>query len=241
MHEISAYDYLMANLHLSMENTDDGDPIHAQSESLPDPAPPEDFSPSDQVLINAAKQSKSIPNPADIWHVLSNKSKPSANSAPKSFEEIVINGKTYWQLNLHIYSVSASKSSSAQSLVDHGANGGIGGSNVHVIHKIHHHSVDMQGIDNHQMVDIPIAIMGGVINTQCGEVIAILHQHAYTGIGTSIHSPAQLEWYKNDINDKSIKVGGLQQITTLDGYVLIPLNIVQGLPQMAIHPFSDQE
>ncbi len=56
----------------------------------------------------------------------------------------------------------------------------------------------------------------------------------------SIHSPAQLEWFKNNVNDKSIKVGGLQCITTLEDYV-IPLNIVQGLPQMTIHPFSDQE
>jgi len=95
MHEICAYDYIMANLHLSMENTDDGNPIHAQSEPFPDPASPENFSASDQVLINAAKQSKSITNLADIWHVLSNKSKPSANSAPKSSKEIVINGKTY--------------------------------------------------------------------------------------------------------------------------------------------------
>jgi len=68
-----------------------------------------------------------------------------------------------------------------------------------------------------------------LFNTQCGEVIAILHQYAYTGVGISIHSPAQLDWYKNDVNDKSIKVGGLQCITTLEGYV-IPLNIVQGLP-----------
>jgi len=86
----------------------------------------------------------------------------------------------------------------------------------------------VQGIDaNHQMVDIPISTVGAVINTQHGEVIAILHQYAYTGIGTSIHSPAQLAWYKN-VNDKSIKVGGLQCITTWDGYV-IPLNIVQGM------------
>jgi len=207
MHEISAYDYLMANFHLSMEDMDGG-PTHVQSE-LPDPAPPEDVGASDQVLINAAKQSNSAPNPADIQHVLSNKSKMSASPAPTASEEIIVNCKTYWQVHLHTYSVSASKSSSTQSLVDCGANGGIGGSDVRVIHKTHH-SVDVQGINNHQMVDIPIATVGGVINTQRGEVIAILHQYAYTGVGTSIHSPAQLEWYKNDVNDKSIKAGGLQ-------------------------------
>jgi len=64
MHEISAYDYLMANFHLSMEDMD-ADTPHVQSE-LPDPAPPEDVGASDQVLVNAAKQSKPAPHPADI-------------------------------------------------------------------------------------------------------------------------------------------------------------------------------
>ncbi len=105
------------------------------------------------------------------------------------------------------YSVSASYSSATQSLVDHGANGGIGGSDVWIIYKTPHHSVDVQGINNHQMIDIPIATVGGVINTQCREVIAIMHQYAYTGLDTSIHSSAQLNWYKNDVNDHSIKVG----------------------------------
>ncbi len=67
-----------------------------------------------------------------------------------------------------------------------------------------------------------------------------MHQYAYTGLGTSIHSSAQLEWYKNDVNDRSIKVGGLQRITTLEGYV-IPLNIIQGLPRMTIRPYTDKE
>jgi len=188
MHEISAYDYLMANLHLSMEDVDN-DPTHDQSE-LPDPAPPKALA-SDQVLINVAKQSKPAPHPTDIQHVLSNKSKTLTSPVATTSDEIIVNGKTYRQVHLHTYSVSASKSSSTQSLVDCGANGGIGGSDVHVIYKTHC-SVDVQGINNHQMVDIPIATVGGVINTQHGEVIAILHQYAYTGIGTSIHSLAQL-------------------------------------------------
>jgi len=152
----------------------------------------------------------------------------------------VVDGKTYRQVHLHAtYHVSASKSSSVQSLVDRGANGGIGGSDVRVIFRTHR-SVDVQGIDNHQMTNIPIATVGGVINTQHGAVIAILHQYAYTGLGTSIHSPVQLEWYQNIVNDCSIKVGGWQCITTLDGYT-IPLNIVQGLPRMTIQPFTDHE
>jgi len=90
------------------------------------------------------------------------------------------------------------------------------------------------------MTDTPIATVGGVINTQHGEVIAIMHQYAYAGLGTSIHSSARLEWYNNDVNDQSINIGGLQRITTLEGYV-IPLNIIQGLPRMAICPYMDRE
>jgi len=127
MHEISAYDYLMANLHLSTEDMDN-DPTHDQSE-LPDPAPPKALA-SDLVLINAAKQSKPAPHPADIRHVLSNKSKTLTSPVATTSDEIIVNGKTYRQVHLHTYSVSAPKSSSTQSLVDRGANGGIGGSDV---------------------------------------------------------------------------------------------------------------
>jgi hypothetical protein len=49
--------------------------------------------------------------------------------------------------------------------------------------------------------------------------------------GSTIHSPCQFEWYKNDVNDKYIHVqGGLQRIQTLGGYI-IPLCI----------PYTDHE
>ena len=86
----------------------------------------------------------------------------------------------------------------------------------------------MQGIDNDQIVDIPINTAGAVVKTQCDEVIVILHQYAYTGKGKTIHSSGQLEWYKQHVNDKSIKVGGKQHIKTLYAYV-IPLDIKSGL------------
>jgi len=82
---------------------------------------------------------------------------------------------------------------------------------------------------------------GGVVKTQHGPAIAILHQYTYTGQGKTIHSSGQLEWYKNDVNDKSVKVaGGSQRILTNDGYG-IPINIRDGLPYIAICPFMDAE
>jgi hypothetical protein len=125
-------------------------------------------------------------------------------------------------------------------LVDHGANGGVAGEDVHVIFKALR-SVDIQGLANHQVSNIPIVTAGGVVKSQLGDVIAIMHQYAYIGRGCTIHSSAQLEWYQNDVNDCSVKLpGGLQRITTLGGYVH-PLNIVSGLPYVTMHPYTDNE
>jgi hypothetical protein len=44
----------------------------------------------------------------------------------------------------------------------------------------------------HLVVDIPIGTVGGVVTTQKGPVIAILHQYTLLEKGTSIHSPVSL-------------------------------------------------
>jgi hypothetical protein len=124
-------------------------------------------------------------------------------------------------------------------LIDRGANGGIAGDDVRIINRTGR-QVDVQGIDNHQIVDIPIVTAGAVVKMQRGEVIIILHQYAYTGKGKTIHSSSQLEWYKQEVDNRSIKVGGKQHIKTLDGYV-IPLDIKSGLPYVKMRPFTDQE
>jgi hypothetical protein len=126
------------------------------------------------------------------------------------------------------------------SLIDRGANGGIPGDDVRIIERTLR-TVDVHGIDNHEVTGIPIVTAGSVIMTQHGPLIGIFPQYAYLGSGKTIHSAAQLEHYQNDVNDRSIKVnGGLQRILTLDGYV-IPINIVGGLPYISMHPYTDDE
>jgi hypothetical protein len=63
------------------------------------------------------------------------------------------------------------------SLVDRWANGGVAGSDVRVIFKTSR-TVDIKGIDNYQVTDVPIGTVGGVVNTQKGPVIALFHQYA---------------------------------------------------------------
>lgn len=107
--------------------------------------------------------------------------------------------------------------------------------------KIPDRFVNICGIDNHEITEIPIVTAGGVVCTQHGDVIAIMHQYAWHGKGKTIHSSGQLEFFQNDVNDKSVKVsGGLQRIRTLDGYVL-PLNIRSGLPYLPMRPYTDDE
>ena len=67
-----------------------------------------------------------------------------------------------------------------------------------------------------------------LLNTSKGKVIGIVNKYAYLGKGSSIHSSGQLEWFKTNVDEKSVKVGGTQLITTLDGYS-VPLLIKDGL------------
>ena len=222
LHEISAYDFLQLNMHDLMTGNPTDDPttvdeVANESEGVDD-------GPNDStLLVNAAKSSKSSLSPGDIQRVLSKSSTRSMNMA-------------------HIvYTTSASRVSGAQnlSLVDRGANGGLAGDDVRVISKTNRR-VDIRGIDNHQVTGIDIGTVGGVVDTQKGPVVAIMHQYALLGKGSSIHSPCQMEHFKNQVDDKSKQVGGKQAIITLDGYA-IPLHIKDGLVRMKIRPYTDSE
>jgi len=175
--------------------------------------------------------------PGDIQRLLSPSMAKSSQSG--STKSVVIDGVTY-TANAHIqYRASSHHHVRSGALVDRGANGGIAGGDVRVINRTGR-QVDVQGIDNHQIVDIPIVTAGAVVKTQRGEVIIILHQYAYTGKGKTIHSSGQMEWHKQLVDDKSLKVGGKQQIRTLDGYI-IPLDIKSGLPYVRMRPYTDDE
>ena len=112
-------------------------------------------------------------------------------------------------------------------LVDRGANGGLAGSDMRVIYKTHH-KINISGIDNHEVNGLDVVTAATLLNTSLGKVIGIFNEYAHLGKGSSIHSSGQLEWFKTHVDDKSIKVGGTQLITTLDGYS-VPLLIKDGL------------
>jgi hypothetical protein len=142
---------------------------------------------------------------------------------------VMINGVEYIaKLNNVMYQVSNHKQMMLPlALIDRGTNGGVAMSDTWLFDQSLR-SVHIQGIDNHIIKDIPISTVSAVINTQRGEVIAIMHQYAYTGKGVTIHSSGQLEWCGNDVNDRSIKIdGGRQQLER--AVLFIPLVSLNGV------------
>eukprot|EP00980_Cylindrotheca_fusiformis_P021811 scaffold8646_cov116-Cylindrotheca_fusiformis.AAC.1 len=205
-------------------------------------------------MVHENRASQNTSHPADIRRVLSQRgsTKPTTTNTSNTTTQanyVELNGDTYCiqKVNTHWivnYSVERAlrSASTTGSLVDRGANGGIAGNDVRVIaYHPDHRRVDIRGIDNHEITSIPIVTAGGLCQTQRGPVIAILHQYAYHPTqGKTIHSSGQLEHYHNDVNDRSIKVGGLQRIKTPDGYVF-PLSIRDGLPYLPMQPYTDSE
>ena len=140
-----------------------------------------------------------------------------------------------------LYNVTAHKSKTNRgALIDRGANGGIAGSDAKVIHVHLDQQVDVTGIDNHEITALKIVDVVSKIETNRGPAIARFNRCALHGRGRTIHSAAQLEWYKNMVDDRSFKVGGKQRIRALDG-CYVPLDIINGSPHIKMTPPTDAE
>ena len=126
-----------------------------------------------------------------------------------------------WSINsVHIqlfYHVAQAKQAQQGSFVDRGANGGLEGSDVRVLSKSSR-KCTVTGTDQHQINGLDIVHCAALVNTNHGYGNLIMNEYAYYGKGHTIHSSGQIEWHKNQVDDKSVKVGGTQCITTLDGY-----------------------
>ena len=100
--------------------------------------------------------------------------------------------------------------------------------------------MNVTGIDNHELNELRIVDASATATTQYGDVIIILRQYTLFGRDRTIHSCAQLEYYKIKVNDRSMQVGGFQHISTADGYIL-PLDIVNSMVYLHMRPNTDDE
>ena len=130
------------------------------------------------------------------------------------------------------YHVAQAKQAQHGSLVDRGANGGLAGSDVRIL-SMSSRKCTVTGIDQHQINGLDIVQCAALVNTNHGYANLIMNEYAYYGKGHTVHSSGQIELYENPVDDKSVKVGGTQCITTLDGYVF-PLRCTGGLMYRSI-------
>jgi len=156
-----------------------------------------------------------------------------ATSKPKK------NRKSKYGPNKIHASKHAIKRSKRGTLVDRGANGGTLGNDAKVIFK-RNKTVDITGIDNHEINALPMVDATAKTITDKGPVILILRNYAFHGVNRTLHSAGQIEWYQNKVYDTSMKIGGRQVIKTVDGYY-IPINIIRGLPYIQMEPNTAEE
>jgi len=133
----------------------------------------------------------------------------------------------------------AIKRSKRGTLVDRGANGGTLGNDVKVIFK-RNKTVDITGVDNHELNSLPMVNATAKTIADKGHVILILRNYAYHGFNRTLHSAGQIEWYQNKVYYTSMKVGGRQVIKTVDGHC-IPINVIRGLPHTQMEPNAAEE
>jgi hypothetical protein len=131
------------------------------------------------------------------------------------------------------------KRSKRGTLVDRGANGGILGNDAIVIFR-RQKTVDVTGIDNHELSSLVMVDASAKIMTDKGPAIVILRNYAYHGVNRTLHSAGQIEYFGNKVFDTSIKSGGRQVILTVDGYY-IPIDIIRGLPYIKMVPNTAKE
>ena len=124
----------------------------------------------------------------------------------------------------------AGANQSTNHLVDRGANGGLDGADMRVLHKTDR-KINIVGIDDHELTGLDVVTAAALFDTQKGPVIGIFHECTHLGKGGSIHDAGQMEWFNCKVNDRSKAVGGAQRIETPDGYVF-PLSIESGFIYM---------
>ncbi|MGL4933427.1 MAG: hypothetical protein ACRC4P_08975, partial [Aeromonas sp.] len=164
-------------------------------------------------------------------------------NGPTSGDYYIANGKIYMSLNtMRMYRTSFGSGDPPLrgALLDGGANGGMAGRDLRILEYHEHDTAQVVGITGNTLEDLPIVTAAGLIKTTTGPIVGIFHQYAYHKQGKTIHSVPQLEAFDLTVDCRSRKKGGLQRVTTPDGY-MIPLHVRNGLSYMDMRPPNDSE
>ena len=201
--------------------------VHQHSQDEPTEESPSDT--STQTLVNKCLAESGI-DPTNIQNVMSvSHAKRDISSHDSSR-----------QIQTHQRYVFARVNQSNHHLIDRGANGGLAGADMRVVHTTPR-KINIVGIDDHELTGLNVVTAAALLDTQKGPIIGVFHEYAHHGKGRSIHAAGQMEWFNYQVDDRSKIVGGAQRIATSEGYV-IPLSIESGLVYMhSIRIPTDQD
>ena len=191
--------------------------VHQHSKDEPTEEPPHDT--STQTLVNKCLAESGI-DPTDFQNVMS------VFYAKRN----ISSHESSRQIQTHQRYVFARVNPSNHHLIDRGANGGLAGADMRVIHTTPR-KINIVGIDDHELTDLNVVTAATLLDTQKGPIIGVFHEYAHRGKGRSILAAGQMEWFNCQVDDRSEIVGGAQSIKTSEGYV-IPLSIESGLVYM---------
>ena len=191
--------------------------VHQHSQDEPTEEPPPDT--STQTLVNKCLAESGIDH-SDIQNVMS------VSYAKRN----ISSHESSRQIQTHQRYVFARVNQSNHRLIDRGANGGLAGAVMRVIHTTPR-KINIVGIDDHELTGLNVVTAATLLDTQKGPIIGVFHGYAHLGKGRSIHAAGHMEWFNCQVDDRSKIVGGAQRIETSEGYV-IPLSIESGLVYM---------
>ena len=113
------------------------------------------------------------------------------------------------KIQTHQRYVFARVNQSNHHLIDRGANGGLAGADMRVIHTTPR-KINIVGIDDHELTGLNVVTAATLLDTRKGPIIGVFHEYAHLGKGRSIHAAGQMEWFNCQVDDRSKLVGGAQ-------------------------------
>jgi hypothetical protein len=115
-------------------------------------------------------------------------------TTPTNPPAIIVQHNQTYRLATAVRTYQANNQSKVNgSLIDGRCNGGLAGADVLVLEEHSFGKVDIIGVGNNLIKDIPLCTTAGLIETTKGPIIGIMHNYAALGTGGSIHSPVQLK------------------------------------------------
>ena len=136
---------------------------------------------SAQTLVNKCLAESGI-DPTDIQNVMSVSHAKRSISSHESSRKI----------HTHQRYVFTRVNQSNHHLIDRGANGGLAGADMRVIHTTQR-KINIVGIDDHELTGLNVVTAATLLDTQKGPIIGIFHEYAHLGKGKSIHASATVK------------------------------------------------